>query len=332
MLAQQAPLVLCDSVCTGRRALLTSRQPAPATRALQRQHSALVLSILTLLTLQSAEALSVNNSTHTAVQGATGGARGDHGAEATVSHVHGANSTSTMAKATSSFRWPRGAGTGSGNEQAHSVNSTHTAIRGGSSTRGSHGVQSHDASSTHAVIKGIISFGGARGAEMAGAPSLPGAQAHVTNSTHTSVSARIASWKGPHDAGTASASVWAGSRTAHSAQVANADHFSHKEFKGHSPSIGEVQRRKISLALAMGLDSCNQMLRELGHLRSVLITLFVLITLIWAARSFTTDMLITAFYALLYCTASPMAIMANKVLMKDKVKMSSQGTYPSPAI
>ena len=88
---------------------------------------------------------------------------------------------------------------------------------------------------------------------------------------------------------------------------------------GRAPSIGGVPRRESALASRLRLDTYSEMVYEFGPIRISLFVAILLALLVAAARWwFSPEMLLTVLYTALYLTASPMAIMANKILMKDK--------------
>jgi len=88
-----------------------------------------------------------------------------------------------------------------------------------------------------------------------------------------------------------------------------------------APSIGGIDRRESALASTLRLHKYTDILTDLGPVRGTLSAIVLLGLLFLAARwFFSREMLITILYCTLYLIASPMAIMANKILMKDLVR------------
>mmetsp|Transcript_11507 Transcript_11507/g.16391 ORF Transcript_11507/g.16391 Transcript_11507/m.16391 type:complete len:375 (+) Transcript_11507:121-1245(+) len=150
--------------------------------------------------------------------------------------------------------------------------------------------------------------------------SLLGAQVNAANSMSTAAGEKgIAGMRELGSAEAAGARLSRRVHAAHGIEVTDTDHPERKESKGRAPSIGGVHRRESALASTMRLHTYTEMVRELGPIRSTIIVIIVLALLMGAARwFFSTEMLITIFYSILYLSASPMAIMANKILMKDE--------------
>lgn len=315
-----------------------------------RRYAASALALLTLLTLPGAQTHAANW-THTAARGGGSSARGAHGTETVGPQAHVLNSTHTSAKGV--VRGARGAETAGialllPSVQVHAANLTSTAAKGGTSgSRGDDvigagqsllGPQAHGLNSTHKAANG--GSRDSRGDETAVSTlKVPGAQASGAKApgadlTHTAAFVRgTGSTRGDRGVGMAGTSLWTRSPATHSAEMTAADHSFRKESKGRDPGIREIQQRQRVIVSAMRWDSCSQLVQELGLIRSTLIGIFVLGLLTWAARSlFTTDMVITIFYILMYCAASPMAIIANKILMKDKVRTLSEGRSQHPKL
>lgn len=94
------------------------------------------------------------------------------------------------------------------------------------------------------------------------------------------------------------------------------------QVKGRAPSIGGIDRRESALASTMRLHKYEDILKSLGPIKGTATVAFLVGLLFLAARRFfSREMLITILYCIVYLIASPMAIMANKILMKDKVRL-----------
>jgi hypothetical protein len=104
--------------------------------------------------------------------------------------------------------------------------------------------------------------------------------------------------------------------------VANSARAAKANAQVRAPSIGGIDRRESALASTLRLHKYTDILTDVGPIRGTLSAVVLLGLLFWAAHCFfSPEMLITILYCILYLIASPMAIMANKVLMKDLVRL-----------
>lgn len=87
-----------------------------------------------------------------------------------------------------------------------------------------------------------------------------------------------------------------------------------------APSIGGVDRRESALAKRLRLQQFHDLVMDnLGPLAAIGWAFsFFLIFAYCAQRFLSRSVLVTLLYTMLYLIASPVAIMANKILMKDK--------------
>ncbi len=87
---------------------------------------------------------------------------------------------------------------------------------------------------------------------------------------------------------------------------------------GRAPSCGGCARRESVLAKTMRLSTYRHVVETLGPLTSTILAVLLAVALgLCARRYLQMDTLVTLLYALLYLTASPTAILVNKILMKD---------------
>jgi len=87
---------------------------------------------------------------------------------------------------------------------------------------------------------------------------------------------------------------------------------------GRAPSCGGCARRESVLAKTMHLHTYTRLVATLGPFTSAFLAVLLALGLAVCARYFIpAEALTTLFYALLYLTASPTAILVNKTLMKD---------------
>jgi len=94
---------------------------------------------------------------------------------------------------------------------------------------------------------------------------------------------------------------------------------------GRAPSCGGCSRRESALTSHMHLEKFVAAVDGIGRVQSALLFLFMCFMIYVCVRSLVgtpcyrryTEVLLTLVYTVLYMIASPVAIMCNKVLMKD---------------